>query len=334
MPNQHLHLSRRSTLRIQQLDMLLHLMETRSISVTADKLGLTQSAVTKSLKELESGFSVRLFERTPRGLMPTIYGEVLERFAHDVVIGLQSAHEAIRALRCGERGHVVVGLVPGASQGLVARAIQQVRGSHPGLSIELQVDRTDSLLDALHAGIIDFAVVHPSSTLDLDRFDYIPAGNESLCLLTRLNHPLAGAHAMAADLAACTWALPPRDEPVRQLLDAAMASAAFPLPSDVIELPMHAGVAEFAQQLDVVVLLTDATARPYVQQGVLKPLHLPFELPSLPFGLLRARNADASAGACAVLHELRQAVVSAATVKDAGRSPHATRAPDAATSQQ
>lgn len=296
-------------LRVQQLDMLLHLAENGSISSTAEKLGLTQSAVTKSLKELESGFGVRLFDRTSRGLHPTVYGEVLERFAHDVMIGLQSAFETIRALRLGERGHVAVGMVPGASQRLVARALQRVRASTPELSIELQVEGSDVLLDALGAGSIDFALVHPSAAMDLERFEYVPAGNEHVHALVHPGHPqLCAERASGAALMDCAWALPARDEPLRQLAEAAMVTAGFPFPSDVVELPLHAGAAELARTLDLIVLLPQSLAEPYLQRGLLQAIALPFEMPTLPFGLLRARHADPSAGACAVLRELLQAI--------------------------
>lgn len=294
-------------LRVQQLDMLLHLAESGSISQTAERMGLTQSAVTKSLKELESGFGVRLFERTSRGLHATVYGEVIERFAHDVVIGLQSAFDTLRALRLGERGHVAVGMVPGASQAIVARALQRVRAKTPELSIELRVEGTDLPLDALHAGHLDFAIVHPSAALDLERFEYVPAGNETLHALVRPEHPQVSGNTKDG-ITDAAWGLPPREEPLRQLAEAAMASAGIPFPSDIIELPLHAGAAELACQLDIIVLLPDTLAEPYLHRGLLRPLDLPFVLPSLPFGLLRARHADASAGACAVLRELLQAI--------------------------
>ena len=305
MPDRHCHLKQRSSLRIQQLDMLLHLIETRSISETADKLGLTQSAVTKSLQELESIFSVRLFDRTSRGLRPTAYGSALERYAHDAVVGLQSAHEAIRTLRFGERGHVGIGLVPGIGQGLVARALQRIRAGHPELSIELQVDLTVPLLDALHAGLIDIALVHPAPGLDLGRFSLVPAGNEPLYAMVHPAHPILAVEPRSRTDDTVAWALPPRDEPVRQLVEAAMLQGGFPTPQDVIELPLHAGAAELAQQLDVIVALPESLALPYVQRGALQRLDLPFVMPSLTLGLLRARHVDCSAGAALVLRELQ-----------------------------
>ena len=261
-------------LRVQQLDMLLHLVESGSISQTAEKMGLTQSAVTKSLKELESGFGVRLFERTSRGLRTTIYGEVVERFSHDAVVGLQTALETIRALRLGERGHVAIGMVPGASQTLVARALQRVRAKTPELSIELRVEGTELLLDALHAGYLDFALVHPSAALDLERYDYVPAGHETLHALVRPDHPQLQPNP-AIGLLDVAWAVPPREEPLRQLVEAAMATAGFPFPSDIIELPLHAGAAELACQLDIVALLPQSLVESYLHRGVLRTMELP-----------------------------------------------------------
>ena len=316
MTEPHAHLKRRSMLRIQQLDMLLHLMETRSVSETAEKLGLTQSAVTKSLKELESGFSVRLFDRTSRGLRPTPYAEVLERFAHDTLIGLQSAYETIRGLRFGERGHVGVGLVPGVGQRLAACMLRRLRDAHPELHVELQVDLTEPLLEALHSGSIDVALVHPPSSLDPARFRYLPAGNETLYALVHPHHPhhpLLAVEVHKRIGEGIAWALPPRNELLRQLVDTAVVRAGYPPPHDVIELPLHAGAADLAHELDVIVVLPESLALPHLQQGALQRLELPFDLPGLPLGLLRARHADASVGADIVLRELSEAVRNLAT---------------------
>src|SRR5688572_1819229 len=71
----HMHfrlprLALRSQLRIQQLNMILRLIETGTVRGAADELALSQSAVTKSLKELESLLGVPLFDRDARGLKP------------------------------------------------------------------------------------------------------------------------------------------------------------------------------------------------------------------------------------------------------------------------
>jgi DNA-binding transcriptional LysR family regulator len=218
------------------------------------------------------------------------------------VVGLQTAHEAIRALRFGEREHFGIGLVPGIGQGLVARTLQRIRADHPELSIELQVDLTVPLLDALHAGLIDIALVHLAPGLDLGRFSLVPAGNEPLYAMV---HPILAVEPRSRTDDTAAWALPPRDEPVRQLVEAAMLQGGFPTPQDVIELPLHAGAAELAQQLDVIVVLPESLALPYVQCGALQRLDLPFALPLLTLGLLRARHADYSAGAALILREVQ-----------------------------
>lgn len=221
------------------------------------------------------------------------------------MVGLQTAHETIRALRFGERGHVGIGLVPGIGQGLVARALQRIRAGHPELSIELQVGLTVPLLDALHAGLIDIALVHPAPGLDLGRFSLVPAGNEPLYAMGHPAHPILAVEPRSRTDDTVAWALPPRDEPVRQLVEAAMLQGGFPTPQDVIELPLHAGAAELAQQLDVIVALPESLALPYVQRDALQRLDLPFVMPSLTLGLLRARHVDCSAGAALVLRELQ-----------------------------
>ncbi|MBV8625646.1 MAG: LysR family transcriptional regulator, partial [Herbaspirillum sp.] len=69
----------RARLKTRQLLLLIALDDTRNIHRAASELNMTQPAASKQLKDLEDMLGVSLFERLPRGMRPSIYGEAMIR---------------------------------------------------------------------------------------------------------------------------------------------------------------------------------------------------------------------------------------------------------------
>src|SRR5690606_15206515 len=75
----------RSYLKLRHLRLLVLLDDTRSLRRAAALLGISQPATSKALSEIESAFGLQLFERSGGGTRPTLYGEVVVRFARNVL---------------------------------------------------------------------------------------------------------------------------------------------------------------------------------------------------------------------------------------------------------
>ena len=74
---------------------------------------------------------VRLFERLPHGMEPTIYGETMIRHARMAVTSLSLAHDDMVALRSGLVGQVEIGVIMTPAMALVPRAIANVKRNAP-----------------------------------------------------------------------------------------------------------------------------------------------------------------------------------------------------------
>jgi DNA-binding transcriptional LysR family regulator len=88
----------RVNLKPKHLQLVVALDDFRNIGQVAANANVTQPAVSKALAELERGLGVRLFERTARGVRPTIYGECLVRHARSVIANLTQTRDELRAL--------------------------------------------------------------------------------------------------------------------------------------------------------------------------------------------------------------------------------------------
>ena len=298
-------LALRSQLRIQQLNMILRLIERGSVSAAAEDLKLSQSAVTKALKEVESIFGVPLFHREPRGLRLTIYGEAVECFARDVLLGLDETIETIRGRLRGEEGAVSIGVSPGRPQQLLTMGLRQLKSTHPRLTIQLRSGNCPTLLSQLDAGVIDFALLATPPSLDRERYAHVPVGSEAVMALVHPRHPLLRRERISADALLDTgWALPPRDEPLRELVSGTMMAFGVDQPLDVIEVHSSRAALELAAGMDLIVFAPETEALPYLHHGQLRSLPLPFTLPHLPLGMVRFRRRQLRPGSLTVLRDV------------------------------
>lgn len=307
MPAQLPRLPHRYQLRVQQLNMILRLIEHRSISAAAVDLRLSQSAVTKALQEVESILGVMLFHRDPRGLRPTTYCEVVERFAREVVIGLDEVVETLHDMLAGEHGAANLGATPGEPQQLLAAATGQLHASGARVQASLVKGNGPTLLGLLDAARIDFALMTIPPRLDRDRYARLVLGREQALALVRPQHPL---RQMRGDLRAvleAAWVLPPVDDPLREWLLSSWQSYELDPPADTIE--ADAGCAlDLAREFDLICVATESQAEPYLSRGWLEPLRTGFDLPTVPYGLVRWRRRYMRPGALRALHAVKEAL--------------------------
>ena len=98
----------RARLKTRQLLLLVAIGDEGNIHRAAEILNMSQPAASKLLKDLEDVLGISLFERLPRGMRPTWYGETMIRHARIALASLQPGAQRARsaedrALRPGER---------------------------------------------------------------------------------------------------------------------------------------------------------------------------------------------------------------------------------------
>ncbi|MEI2415698.1 LysR family transcriptional regulator [Orrella sp. JC864] len=145
-------------MNLRFLETVLWLARLRSIKATADKLCITQTAVSNRISAIEQDLSVRLFERSDEGFMPTPAGlRFLER-AQDIV---QACHLLRREmLDPGQlRGHVRLGAVSTLVPTVLPALVRTVREDFPHVSLSVTTDLPDRLLREMQAGKLDMLLV-------------------------------------------------------------------------------------------------------------------------------------------------------------------------------
>jgi DNA-binding transcriptional LysR family regulator len=221
---------------IRQLRLLVAVAETGSMVRAGEAIGLSQPAVTKSIRDLEADLGATLFERGNRGVKPTIYGETLVRHAQAALAQLAHAAEALDDLATGAGGRVVVGTLLAASAWLLPRAIAELRADRPRVIVEVVEGANDRLQPMLARGALDMVVGRLSEFRHRAGVIQRPLYDEEIVILARPGHPLAGCGTLTlGDLTAVDWILPPGETTLRRQLEKAFFDAGLDPPRCAVE---------------------------------------------------------------------------------------------------
>lgn len=141
-----------------QLRTFLAVAEAGSVSDAADRLVVSQSAVSASLAGLQRELGVRLLERHGRGIRLTPEGAVYAGYARRILGLLDEALIAARDGNRPERGHVRLGAVPTAGEQVVPGYLATFRRRYPEAEVSLEVAARDDVFARLAAHEVDLAV--------------------------------------------------------------------------------------------------------------------------------------------------------------------------------
>ena len=219
----------------RRLQVFVKLCETQHMQTVASLFGLSQPAVSAALKVLESGCGRALFERTPRGLQPTLA-------SHDILFPIRRALNELRhieadiaATRGALRGVVQVGALPLGRTRILPEAIVRLTAAHPEVQVVTNESPFDLLATELRAGDVDFifgALRSAEYASDLCGEALL---TEEMVVLARREHPLLAGTVGREELGRARWVLPRAGSPARGLLDAWFAESGMPAPWPVVE---------------------------------------------------------------------------------------------------
>ena len=153
------------TLSLRQLEHVAALCEQGNFRRAAETLGLTQSALSVSIRRIEDFYGVPLFVRDPGGVRPTEYGEVVRRLARQTASTLEEGRREIELLRNLDTGRVVIGSDPWMAEIIVGPALTRMLRKFPRLRFQLRTQGWDELQQELLARRVDVYVGSPFETL-------------------------------------------------------------------------------------------------------------------------------------------------------------------------
>jgi DNA-binding transcriptional LysR family regulator len=297
----------KARLKTRQLLLLIALDDYRNIHRAADELHMTQPAASKQLKDLEETLEVRLFERLPRGMEPTIYGEAMIRHARMALNSLALAHDDLVTLKSGLTGQVEVGVIMSPAMGLLPRAIARVKEQAPLLRIGVQMEPSNVLMNKLARGTLDF-VIGRIQEGDSSGLAYEELTEEPACAVVRPGHPLLENEQLTLkDIAPLSWILPPHGSVLRHRFDMMFRRAGLTPPVNSVDTTALLVITALLQQTDALHVMPVEVAQYYASLNVMRilPIELPCKMDA--FGIIRQADRLLSPGADLLLQTVRGA---------------------------
>ncbi|MBY0303877.1 MAG: LysR family transcriptional regulator [Sphingomonas sp.] len=151
-----------------KLRYFLAVLETGHFARAAQSLGISQPAISKSIKALEDDLGVRLFERGQFGAEPTRYALRLATRAKLMLAEGRLARAELEAMRGARKGRLAIGAGISFASRILPIAIERYRRRWPGISVSIDVGMSGSLFPALQSGEFDFVVSAPPIALTID----------------------------------------------------------------------------------------------------------------------------------------------------------------------
>ncbi|MGH7080346.1 MAG: LysR family transcriptional regulator [Acetobacteraceae bacterium] len=153
---------------------------------------VAQPSLSQQILKLEAELGSRLFDRLPRSARLTVFGAAFLPKAERILRELGDAKTEMQEMAGGEKGEVVLGMIPTIGAYLLADLLGRFTGEHPQVRLRVIEDITPALLERLHQGEIDVGLVALPVPGCGKKLDCQELFTEHLLAALPERHPMAG----------------------------------------------------------------------------------------------------------------------------------------------
>jgi len=191
-------------MKLRQLNEVLAIVERGSLRAAARQLGTAQSAVTRSIRELEQELGAELFERSVTGMVLTPVGAALVKRAAAIDSEVHRIRDEVAQLKGQRVGSVSVGLSTAPHVSLLPRVLGPFERLYPDVRLNIEEGLFPSMEAQLRSGAIDFYVGPVSEDHISGEFRVERLMENLRVILGRPGHPLKAAKSLH-DLVDARW---------------------------------------------------------------------------------------------------------------------------------
>jgi DNA-binding transcriptional LysR family regulator len=290
-------------LSLRKIEVLAVLAREEGVSAAARKLGLTQSAVSMALAELEKQAGGPLFRRAGRRMIPGERGRFLAEEAGKVLSLVSRMEELLEP--SGElRGVLRIGASTTIGNYLLPALLAAFREANPLVRLAMEVANTAEIAARLEAGDLDLACVEgPVRSANLKVTDW---RGDRLAVIAAPGHPWTKEPPSPSDLAAAPWIMREKGSGTREVFEAAMRAASI-APNVLMELGHTEAIKKAVEANLGVGCLSILAVQRELEAGTLAEVSTPLDLQRSLTILTDAREAPGRiAAACTKALEMER----------------------------
>ncbi len=260
-------------MELRQIHYFLEIVRCASFGQAAERLNVTQPALSKSIRNLEQSLGVTLLERHPGGVIPTDYGKLFLQYASLISAEIERAVAEIEQMKGTGRGVVRVGAGATMMQYVIPQAVRAFVAMDDTASVTFRQGLREDLVASLRRGEVDLIVGSIRSAEDDEDFRREVVMRDEIVVVANRDHALAGRAAVPiSELAKHNWVLPDNTEGERDRLTRVLEAAGHPAPACVISTPSSNFMATMLQDSEYLSYLPRALIRQCQDYAHLQPI--------------------------------------------------------------
>ncbi len=184
---------------LSQLEAFVEIARARTVSRAAERLFVTQPALTARLRKLEDDLSTTLFIRTPRGMKLTEAGDAFLPHAVKALESVADGRRVVNAFERGGAGRLALGAAPAVSTYVLPRILKRFAVSYPRVGVSVRTGHSEEVLDLVLRDQVDIGLVRELRHPDIVS---TPLYEDRLILVVEPGHRFAArAHVRLEEIA-------------------------------------------------------------------------------------------------------------------------------------
>lgn len=268
-------------MKISQLRNLVAVIEAGSIRQASRNLNVSQSAVTKSIKQLEDHLGVELLHRASHGVSGTLVGDALVVRAKVIESELRQMRNDIDVLQGSKKGEIRVSASPTVTFGLLPRAIIEFKRTRPKVTFQIEEGFYPEILPAIRTGDIDFAICLVPERPKEKELNFELLVRDRLIPAVRSNHPLKQrSNLLLSDLIDHEWVSYSRSQTGRNIFEQTFLLNNLSPPEKLIKSTSFSCALSLVEYSDYITLVPKKIFLDKVIRNSIKPLDMGVAMPS------------------------------------------------------
>lgn len=205
-------------IKMRHLSAFVETVRCGSLKAASERIFLTQPAISKTLKDLESILGVSLMHRDHGGIELTREGAVFRQFAEQSLAALSHGLASLDALSSGATAPLRIGALPSVAADLLPDVVQRFAELSPATPVTIEDGRIGGLVERLRSGDLDLLVGRMGRPETMAGLSFTQLYSEQVVFAIAADHPLARATSLEA-LNDCRILYPPKGAAIRPLVD-------------------------------------------------------------------------------------------------------------------
>ncbi len=249
----------------RHLAQLSLIVESGSFQAAADRLGLTQPALSRNIRAMESRIGAPVFDRAARRAIPTELGRRLAQSGLAVRVAEEQAVNYSTLVSQGVAGELRMGAPPIIAGQFLSSRLSRFLKDRPACKVELRVGLVHELRRMLERSQIDLVIAPRDLADSVAQSVFIPILDDRVGILCRRQHPLAQQPDVSIDeLAQQRWVAHSRGSMLRRQTEGALIAMGLETIHICVETDSIQSVLEIVSQTDLISTMPKKTTFPYL----------------------------------------------------------------------